>query len=104
MPTQDPNDWTGLINSVPPAIWGAIMAVIVAILRVLYDDEETNRMRVFLEASICGCLSLSASGALEYFGAPDKIAIAIGGGIGFVGVTKLRQVLVAWLDRSTPNA
>lgn len=103
MPTNDPNNWSQLANAVPPAIWGAIMAAIIAILRVMYDNEETNRVRMFLEASICGCLSLSASGALEYVGAPDQIAVAIGGGIGFVGVAKLRQIIIAWLDRSAPK-
>jgi lambda family phage holin len=79
------------------------MAAIIAVLRVLYDDQETNRVRVWLEAAICGCLSLSASAVVEYLGAPAQAAIAVGGAIGFVGVTKLRQFIMAWLDRSTPK-
>lgn len=75
------------------------MAIIMAILRVYYDAEETSAIRAALEASICGALTLAASSALDWFGAPQQVAVAIGGFIGFIGVAKLRAFLFAWLNR-----
>lgn len=102
MPDKDPNIWAVLLatlQSLHPSVQGAFMATFIALLRVVYDGQETNRTRMFLEAAICGCLSLSCSSALGWFGAPDTVAIAIGGGIGFIGVTKIREMALSWLSR-----
>jgi lambda family phage holin len=102
MPEKDPNNWAALFvlwESLPPAIQGAIMAAVIALLRVLYDDKETTRTRIGLEAALCGCLSLTCSSGLSWVGAPDSVAVAIGGGIGFIGVTKLRELAISWLGK-----
>lgn len=102
MPDKDPNIWAALLatlQSLHPSIQGAMMATVIALLRVIYDGQETSRTRMFLEAAICGCLSLSCSSALGWFGAPEHVAVALGGGIGFIGVTKLRDMALGWLSR-----
>lgn len=87
------------INAIPVAIQGALMAVVMAVLRVYYDAEETSATRAALEASICGALTLASASALDWLGAPQQIAVAVGGFIGFIGVAKLRALLFSWLNR-----
>ena len=87
------------INAIPVAVQGAIMAVVMAVLRVYYDANETSATRAALEASICGALTLASASALDWVGAPQQVAVAVGGFIGFIGVAKLRAVLFTWLHR-----
>lgn len=91
------------INAIPTAIQGALMAVVMSLLRVYYDANETSTARALLEASICGCLTLAAASALDWIGAPQQIAVAVGGFIGFIGVSKLRAIMFAWLNRRANN-
>jgi lambda family phage holin len=102
MPDKDPNNWAALfaaLDAVPPSIKGAIMAFVIAVLRIIYDRQETSNVRIVLEAGICGCLSLSFSGALGWLGAPESVAVAIGGAVGFIGVTKIRELAINWLTK-----
>ena len=98
MPEKDPNNWAALWAAVSTsATWqGAIMASIIAALRVLYDGKETRWTRVVLESLICGLLALSASQLVHWFGVPDQVSVAAGGAIGFLGVTTIREYLVKW--------
>lgn len=96
---QEPSGLTELVNAIPTAVQGAIMAVVMSVLRVYYDAEETSAVRAALEASICGALTLASASALDWLGAPEQIAVAVGGFIGFIGVAKLRAFLFAWLNR-----
>lgn len=98
---DNPNTWMQVINSVgayishiPAAVLGAFMAAIVAVLRVVYDQQETKPMRIGLEGTLCGLLTLSAGSVIQWLNMPESIAIGLGGFIGFVGVVKLRE----WAD------
>ena len=75
------------------------MAVLISILRVIYDGEEADRTRMFLEALICGSLSLCAAGIIRWAGFPDDVAIAVGGSVGFIGVQKIREYAFRWMDK-----
>lgn len=75
------------------------MASIIAALRVLYDGKETRKIRIALESLICGCLSLAVSNAIEWLGWPSSMAVTMGGAIGFVGVTAIRELLLKWTGR-----
>ena len=57
-----------LFTDTPPWVRGAFMAVIISVLRVVYDREETSFMRIALESLICGALSVSAGSALDAMG------------------------------------
>lgn len=100
---QEHSGLMDLINAIPTAIQGAIMAVVMSLLRVYYDANETNTARALLEASICGCLTLAAASALDWIGAPQQVAVAVGGFIGFIGVAKLRAFIFAWLNRRSAS-
>lgn len=80
---------------------GAVMATIIAYLRVMYDGQETHQLRVLLEALICGSLSLCATSVIGWLQLPPDLAIAAGGAIGFMGVNTLRDNMLRWLGRQT---
>ncbi|WP_263139414.1 phage holin, lambda family [Pseudomonas sp. RIT-PI-AD] len=97
----DPLVWVALWHALSiSAIWqGAIMASVVAVLRVLYDGKERRWTRILLEALICGALSRSASSLIEYMSWPASVAVAMGGAIGFLGVSSIRDLLSRWAGR-----
>lgn len=101
MPEKDPTLWAALwVGLTTSPTWqGAIMASIIATLRILYDGKETRWTRILLESLICGCLSLAASSGIEWLGWPSSMAVALGGAIGFLGVTAIRDWLVKWAGK-----
>ena len=97
-----PDTWMAIwaaITGLSATVKGAGMAVLISILRVIYDGEETDRTRMFLEALICGSLSLCAAGIIRWVGFPDDVAIAVGGSVGFIGVQKIREYAFRWMDK-----
>ncbi|UYZ84323.1 phage holin, lambda family [Entomomonas sp. E2T0] len=101
MPDKDPSFWQNLYISITTSpIWqGSILATIIAALRVLYDDQETKMISVILEALLCGSLALCVSSIVEMLSLPTSATVTIGGAIGFVGVTTLRDKLLKIINR-----
>lgn len=101
MPEKDPNLWQGIYSALAQsAIWqGAILATIIAALRVLYDNNSIRPIRVIIEALLCGALSLCVSGIVEIVGLPSSFVITIGGAIGFLGVTTLRDYILRMINK-----
>lgn len=101
MPEKDPAFWVSVwLAFTSNATWqGAVMASVIAILRVLYDGQEKRWTRVVLESLICGGLSLTASSLIEWLSWPSSMAVVLGGAIGFLGVTSIRDVLLKWAGR-----
>lgn len=83
----------------PPYVWGALLAFTIAVLRIHYYSPGSTRRRVLLEAAICGCLSLTLSGSLEWLGAPQSMSVAIGGAVGFIGVNTIKTLALGWLTK-----
>jgi lambda family phage holin len=99
-PDKDPSVWADIWLVLRTPIWqGAIMAVIISVLRVLYDAKETSKLRVVLEALICGALSLSASSVIEWMAWPSSLSVGAGGAIGFIGVTAIRELIIRLISR-----
>lgn len=99
-PDKDPSTWAGIWLALTEPSWqGAIMAVIISVLRVLYDAKETSKLRILLEALICGGLSLSASSIIEWMAWPSNLSIGAGGAIGFIGVTAIRELIIRLISR-----
>lgn len=101
MSDKDPLFWASLWQALSlPIPWqGALMASVIATLRALYDGTDLRAFRILLEALLCGALSLSAASLIEYMAWPAGLAIAIGGGIGFLGVGSVRELLLRWSGR-----
>jgi lambda family phage holin len=102
MPDKNPSFWAGIWLALNCPTWqGAIMATIISILRVLYEGKETSKVRILLEALICGALSLSASSLIVWMEWPSSLSVAAGGAIGFLGVTAIREIVVRVIGRKT---
>jgi len=87
---DNPNTWIQTLNQLPAEVGGALMAIFIAVLRVIYDKEETQPMRVMLESLICGALSLTISYAIIALGLNINWAIFAGGTIGYFGSATVR--------------
>ena len=99
---KDPSLWAVIwsaIGGLSATTKGAIMAFLIAYLRVMYDGKETHQVRVILEALICGSLSLCATSVIGWLQLPSDLAIAAGGAIGFMGVNTLRDYMLRWLGK-----
>ncbi|MFD1260696.1 phage holin, lambda family [Entomomonas asaccharolytica] len=105
MSDKDPSFWQSLYLSISisPIGQGSTLATIIAALRVLYDDQETKMIRVILEASLCGSLALCVSSIVEMLNLPTSATVTIGGTIGFIGVTTLRDKLLKIINRKIDN-
>jgi len=92
--------WEAMSN---PLLQGAIMAILISLLRVLYDAKETSKRRIIFEALICGGLSLSASSVIAWMEWPSNLSVAAGGAIGFLGVTAIRELVTRFLGRKVDS-
>ena len=92
--------WEAMSN---PLLQGAIMAILISLLRVLYDAKETSKRRIIFEALICGGLSLSASSVIAWMEWPSNLSVAAGGAIGFLGVTAIREMVTRFLGRKVDS-
>lgn len=99
-----PDSWAALWVALSNPLWqGAIMAVLISCLRILYDAKETSKRRMIFEALICGGLSLSASSVIEWMEWPSNLSVAAGGAIGFLGVTAIRELVTRFLGRKVDS-
>lgn len=88
-----------MLTNLPPAVGGVIMAIFVAVLRVVYDKEETSVVRIALEALLCGCLTLAGGSAAMALGVDDGWHLFIGGMVGFIGSAGVRKIAYKAIDR-----
>lgn len=75
------------------------MAVMVSVLRVVYDQEETSAVRIILEALICGSLTLAGGSATVALGLGDGWHLFIGGAVGFLGSQSIKQLAIKVIHR-----
>lgn len=95
-----PDTWARIVAAISNPLWqGMIMAIVVSLLRILYDAKETSKRRILFEALICGALSLVASSLIEWMAWPPSLSVAAGGTIGFLGVTAIRELVTRFIGR-----
>ena len=87
------------IETLPPWVGGALMSIIVAVLRVVYDKEETSAVRILLEGLLCGALTLTAGSAVAAMGMPHEWYLFCGGVIGFIGSQSIRNLAMKILNK-----
>lgn len=103
---KDPAIWATIwsaLTGTSPAVKGAAMAVVIAYLRVMYDGKESSALRKTLESLLCGALTLSSASVIEWMQLPPSMAVAVGGAIGWIGVTELRARVLRFLDNRQPD-
>lgn len=86
MPSRDPNLWQALLADIAtawPQLYAAGLAFIVGMIRSIHAGNRVSKS--WLEAALCGCLTLSAFPVLQYLGLPIDLAAAIGAVIAFKG-------------------
>lgn len=80
-----------LFESVPEPFRAAILAMIVALLRILYDGREPRWVRRFLEAMLCGAIALGVAHLVEALGMTQGWATFLGASIGLFGADQVRE-------------
>lgn len=88
-----------MFEKITPEIQSFFLAVFIAVLRVIYDKEETKPLRIFLEGVICGLLSLATFHAIIAFNLKPDWAIFAGGMIGFFGTNTVREIAVRAVNK-----
>lgn len=109
MPEKDPNVWAAFLvwlHEPPALLQGFVMALLIAVLRVIYDRKEKAWQRIALEGLLCGFLTIAgtALAALAIgFWFPSwqaslaLVAVGIGGTVGFFGVEAVRRLAIRLL-------
>lgn len=87
------------LKEIPPTVLSAILAIVIAMLRVIYDKEETSVVRMSLESVLCGALAVVAGSGVNALGLDQDWTIFIGGVIGFVGSQSIRSYADMFLKR-----
>ena len=80
-----------------PSFYAAILALVIAALRIIYGGGTLRRMAV--EAPLCGSLALAASHGLALLGIPTSTAPFFGGVIGLLGVEGTRAAARKFFNR-----
>lgn len=91
-------------KNLDPSIMAPIFAVIISILRVVYDGKETRFVRIALEAAICGLLTLAAGVGIGAMGWSSEWSMVAGGAIGFLGSEFVRYTAKRIVGNYTPKA
>lgn len=104
VPEKDPNLWAMLaawLAHHSPTIYGALLAVAVAIVRVIYGGGTARQMS--LEGALCGLLSLTLTSGLELIGLPVSAAAFVGGMVGFIGTEAVRDFAMSWISKKVED-
>lgn len=91
MPDKDPNNWLELFQLIPDSLKGAMMAFIVSMLRLMYDNQEPNWLRRILEGLICAFLAWGAFSLVRATGLSNDFAFVSSVLIGFMGADFVRE-------------
>lgn len=89
--------WVNIIEmakELPIEAWGVATAMITAILRVLYDQEETRPLRIILESVICGSLAMIVNAAITAMHLDGHWSVFAGGLIGYSGSMAVRSLAI----------
>ncbi|EMO8816809.1 phage holin, lambda family [Klebsiella grimontii] len=97
----NPSNWPDLLELLQSwwrgdtPLGAVLLSVVMAGLRIAYSGGGWKKM--LLEGLLCGALTLTCASALEYFDFPKSLSIAIGGGVGFIGVDAIRAFAMKYL-------
>lgn len=85
-------------------IYGVVLAMVTGGLRAAYTGDGWQR--VLLEGAFCGAICMTIDGSLDYISAhlgfPGAPVPFVGGMIGFIGVERIRRLVLRDIDRRLP--
>jgi lambda family phage holin len=87
------------LNDLPAPIYALFVGAGIALLRGIYDKEETSPMRILLESSICGCLSMTAGYGAMAMGMNINWVLFFAGTIGYLGSMNVRILVLKFLNK-----
>lgn len=90
MPEKDPFSWIVAWELLPGTVKSALLATIVAFLRVMYDGKEPRMTRRLLESVLCGAIALCVASLLAAAGINADYSTFAGGSIGLLGADQVR--------------
>lgn len=99
-----PDTWAILLawlSQHAPLLYAALLSFAMAAVRIIYGGG--TRRQAGLEACLCALFTAGAFPLLEYFGLPQNLAAALGGGIGFIGVKKIADLADRFADFKLPR-
>jgi lambda family phage holin len=92
MPHKDPTLATALLAWLMdnwPAIYGALLALAIAFLRITYAGGRGRRR--LIESLLCGLITLAAATGTQLLGIPQEATPFLGGVVGLIGIDILRD-------------
>lgn len=80
-----------LIEMLPEPARAAVLAALIALVRVVYDGKEPRWIRRTLESVLCGLIALGISSLVQALGMADGWSTFIGASVGLFGADKVRE-------------
>ena len=80
-----------LIEMLPEPARAAVLAALIAFVRVVYDGKEPRWIRRSLESVLCGLIALGISSLVQALGMADGWSTFIGASGGLFGADKVRE-------------
>jgi lambda family phage holin len=100
---KDPGFWSGLLDLFGPEARSAVMAAIISVLRILYDEKESKWQRIGLESLLCGALAYGLSSGLAFFSLDTGLSVFCGATLGFFGVEFVRNRAQRYVDNKVDS-
>jgi lambda family phage holin len=88
-----------MFEKFPPETQAFFLAILIAALRVVYDNEETKIMRVCLESLICGLLSVAIFHLFNALAMSPSFSVFAAGMVGFLGTNSVRGIAVKIINK-----
>lgn len=87
-------------KKIPPQLLGIVMAFSMSLLRVFYDKKKISIKTMFIEAFICGGLSLAVGSAILAMGLDYRWIFFASGFIGHLGSDVVRGLSLTFIKRN----
>ena len=79
-----------MFDGLPDGLKAALLATVIAFLRMMYDDREPRFWRRVLESALCGAIAVGVSSGVEAFGGQSSLSVFLGGMVGLFGADQVR--------------
>jgi lambda family phage holin len=93
------DDFKEVMDNLPPGVFNFFYALVISLLRVLYNEEETKPVKIVLEVLMCGFLGMGAGWATVALGGSVELAHFAAATVGYIGQQEFRRLALKFLDR-----
>ena len=83
------------LKEVDSSLWGVFMSIIMAVLRIVRDKEESKIFRIAVEALLCGAITFTIGSGVKALGY-EGWDLFVGGTVGAFGSQYVRDLGYAW--------